>query len=88
MLLSSLRVHGRRPIVVDLHVCKCSQRTNGPGHVDGTAYGPHTIEDPEYLNEPYSGSELWRYAPQIKLVPNKCDADVARRYLGGDEPRR
>jgi hypothetical protein len=47
-----------------------------------------TIEDPEYLNEPYSGSELWRYAPQIKLVPNKCDADVARRYLGGDEPRR
>ena len=40
-----------------------------------------TIEDPEYLKEPYNGSELWRYAPQLKLVPNKCDVEVARRYL-------
>jgi hypothetical protein len=43
-----------------------------------------TIEDSEYLTRPYSGSELWRYAPQLKLVPNKCDADVARRFLGSD----
>ena len=42
-----------------------------------------TIEDPEYLTEPFSGSELWRYAPQLALVPNKCDVEVARRYLGG-----
>jgi hypothetical protein len=42
-----------------------------------------TIEDPEYLTEPFSGSELWRYAPQLNLVPNKCDVEVARRYLGG-----
>lgn len=43
-----------------------------------------TIEDPEYLKEPYSGADLWRYAPPLKLVPNKCDVDVARRYLGGE----
>ena len=43
-----------------------------------------TLEDPEYLTEPFSGSEKWRYAPQLKLVPNKCDVEVAQRYLGGD----
>jgi hypothetical protein len=40
-----------------------------------------TIEDPEYLTEPFNASELWRYAPQLKLVPNKCDVEVARRHL-------
>ena len=43
-----------------------------------------TIEDPEYLTEPFSGTELWRYAPQLTLVPNKCEVGVARRYLGTD----
>ena len=43
-----------------------------------------TIEDPEYLTEPFSGSELWRYAPQLTLVPNMWEVDVARRYLGTD----
>jgi len=43
-----------------------------------------TIEDPEYLLEPFSGSEQWRYAPQLALVPNKCDIEAAQRYLGGD----
>jgi hypothetical protein len=41
-----------------------------------------TIESPEHLREPFSGFEIWRYAPRLTLVPNKCDIDVARRYLG------
>jgi hypothetical protein len=43
-----------------------------------------TIEDPEYLTEPFSGSELWRYAPQLELVPNKCEIEAARKYLQAD----
>jgi hypothetical protein len=43
-----------------------------------------TIEDPEYLTAPFAGSELWRYAPKLKLVPNKCDVEVAHKYLGSD----
>jgi hypothetical protein len=41
-----------------------------------------TIEDPEYLTEPFSGAEQWRYAPQLELVPNKCEIEAAQRYLG------
>jgi hypothetical protein len=43
-----------------------------------------TIEDPEYLTEPVSGTERWRYAPYLTLLPNRCDLDVARRYLDSD----
>ena len=43
-----------------------------------------TIEDPEYLTERFAGEEQWRYAPKLKLVPNKCDVEAAQRYLGGD----
>jgi hypothetical protein len=41
-----------------------------------------TIEDGDYLTQPFSGSEQWRYAPQLTLVPNKCDPELARKYLG------
>jgi hypothetical protein len=41
-----------------------------------------TIEDPEYLAEPFAGSEIWRYAPKLTPVPNKCDVEVAHKYLG------
>jgi hypothetical protein len=40
-----------------------------------------TIEDSEYLTGPFSGSEQWRYTPQLDLVPNKCDIEAAQRYL-------
>jgi hypothetical protein len=43
-----------------------------------------TIEEPDYLSKPFSGSAQWRYAPQLTLVPNKCDRDVARIYLEGN----
>jgi hypothetical protein len=33
------------------------------------------------LTEPFSGSEQWRYAPQLELVPNKCEVEAAQRYL-------
>jgi hypothetical protein len=42
-----------------------------------------TIEDPEYLTAPVSGSDHWRYAPYLELLPNKCDLEVAHRYLDG-----
>ena len=40
-----------------------------------------TIEDPEFLTAPVSGSDQWRYAPYLELLPNKCDLEVAHRYL-------
>jgi hypothetical protein len=42
-----------------------------------------TIEEPEYLNAPVSGSDRWRYAPYLELLPNTCDLEVAHRYLDG-----
>jgi hypothetical protein len=43
-----------------------------------------TIEDPEHLTAPVSGAETWRYAPQLTLLPNKCDLEVAHRYLDAE----
>jgi hypothetical protein len=40
-----------------------------------------TIEDPEYLAAPVTGTDQWRYAPYLELLPNKCDLEVAHRYL-------
>lgn len=41
-----------------------------------------TIEDADFLTQPFSGSEQWRYAPNLTLVPNKCDLELARKFLG------
>jgi hypothetical protein len=41
-----------------------------------------SIEDPDYLAEPFRDTVKWRFAPQLQLVPNTCEVDVARRYLG------
>jgi hypothetical protein len=43
-----------------------------------------TIEDPEFLTAPVSGTERWRYAPYLSLLPNRCDLEVAHRYLEAD----
>jgi hypothetical protein len=29
-----------------------------------------------------SDTRQWRYAPHMELLPNKCDLEVARRYIG------
>jgi hypothetical protein len=43
-----------------------------------------TIEDSEYLTEPFSGSDQWRYVPDLALLPNKCDLKIAQRYIEHD----
>ena len=40
----------------------------------------YVLEDPEYLSEPVTDTRQWRYAPQLELLPNECDLDIARRY--------
>ena len=40
-----------------------------------------TLADPEYLTEPIAGSEKWRYVPSLELLSNKCDLEIAHRYL-------
>ena len=40
-----------------------------------------TLEDPDYLVAPMSGSMKWRYTPQLKYSPVKCSLATARRYL-------
>jgi hypothetical protein len=42
----------------------------------------YVLEDPEYLAAPVSDTRQWRYAPHMALLPNKCDLEVARRYIG------
>lgn len=44
----------------------------------------YTLTDPEYLTAPISGAETWRYAPNLELLPNKCDLEIAHRYLRRD----
>jgi hypothetical protein len=34
----------------------------------------YVLEDPEYLTEPIKGSEVWRYVPNLELLPNNCDS--------------
>lgn len=38
------------------------------------------LEDPEYLEEPISGSLDWVYRPDLELLRYDCDLDVASQY--------
>ena len=38
-------------------------------------------EDSEYLTEPVTGSTTWAHAPDMQMLPNTCDPDVASRVL-------
>lgn len=40
-----------------------------------------TIEDPEYLNGPIEWSGQWLYRPQMSHSNERCDVEVARRFL-------
>lgn len=40
-----------------------------------------TIEDPEYLTEPVSFTQLWDHRPDMAISGETCDPAVARRFL-------
>ena len=40
----------------------------------------YTIEDPDYMVDPMTGSMVWDYAPGRELIPIECDPDNARLY--------
>jgi hypothetical protein len=40
-----------------------------------------TVEDPEFLKEPVSGSAEWLYRPDVEYVATPCTRDNARRFL-------
>jgi hypothetical protein len=40
------------------------------------------LEDPEYLSEPIRGEGTWNYRPDLSPLPNQCDPNIARRFLG------
>ncbi len=39
------------------------------------------LEDPEYLAEPIVGEGVWDYRPDLSPLPNRCDPEIARRFL-------
>ena len=39
-----------------------------------------SVEDPEYLAEPMTGSVEWDYAPGFELLRFDCDPEIASRY--------
>ena len=39
-----------------------------------------TVEDPEYLAEPFTGSVERRYAPDLEFLDFDCDPDSSRRF--------
>lgn len=39
------------------------------------------FEDPEFLTEPVMGSVTWAHAPDLEMLPNTCDPEVAARIL-------
>lgn len=40
------------------------------------------LEDPEFLAEPLVGEVQWAYRPDLKMLSEPCDKEVARHYLG------
>lgn len=45
----------------------------------------YDLEDPEYLAAPVVHTAIWRYSPDLDLVPYSCDPEVATRYLHEQE---
>jgi Family of unknown function (DUF6152) len=41
-----------------------------------------SVEDPDYLAEPWTGEIVWDYAPDGQMLPYKCDLETARRFAG------
>jgi hypothetical protein len=40
-----------------------------------------TLEDPDYLSAPVSFTELWDHRPDLEPSGEKCDPEIARRFL-------
>ena len=40
-----------------------------------------TLEDPEYLAEPFTGTLEWRYLPHLELAAFDCDIEQATRFM-------
>lgn len=40
-----------------------------------------TLEDPEYLAEPFTGTLEWRYLPHLKMAAFDCDLEQASRFM-------
>ena len=43
--------------------------------------GGHTVEDPEHMVDPMTGSIPWDYVPDGALSPFDCDPNIASRYI-------
>ena len=41
----------------------------------------YTLEDPEYLAEPFAASLVWIYRPDLDLLRYDCDPEIARQYI-------
>lgn len=42
------------------------------------------LEDPKYLAEPLIGKVQWAYRPDLKVLSEPCNKEVARHYLNDD----
>ncbi|NIW24772.1 MAG: hypothetical protein GWN29_09520 [Gammaproteobacteria bacterium] len=40
-----------------------------------------TLEDPVYLDGPFSGSLEWQYSPTLSLHPYNCDPEISTIFL-------
>ena len=40
-----------------------------------------TLEDPEFLAEPFSGTLVWHHAPHLDFSPFACDSGQATRFM-------
>jgi hypothetical protein len=43
------------------------------------------LEDSDYLAAPVRGQGIWDYRPDLTPLPNRCDPEIARRFLQSDE---
>jgi hypothetical protein len=44
-----------------------------------------TLEDPVYLAKPVEWSGKWEYRPTMKASGEKCNVEVASRFLGQEK---
>lgn len=60
------------------HVVERFQLSEGGTYIDID----FTLEDPEYLAEPFVATVRWYYAPHFEYLGFDCDLDNARRFSG------
>lgn len=60
------------------HVVERFQLSDDHRHLDVN----FSVEDPEYLAEPWTGEIVWDYAADGQMLPYHCDLETARRFAG------